>query len=87
MRGVCFLSAKAEENCEDFYLAGVRSFNSEGGARVRKKILRVWSGLVCDQEGKNEIVKMSRRNRQRDLTMDSSGHIAMQVLDVIYLFS
>ena len=42
---------------------------------------------MCDQEGKNETIRMSRRNRRYDSTMDSSKHIAVQVSDVIYLFS
>ena len=37
-----------------FYFAGVRNFNIEGGAKVRRKILRVWFSLVCDKQGKKE---------------------------------
>ena len=47
--------------CEFFYLVGVRSFNFEGGARVRR-ILRLRFGLVCDQQGKKETARISQRN-------------------------
>ena len=53
---------------------------------MRRKILRVWSVLVCDQQGKKETARMSRHNQQHDSTMDSSGHIAVQVPDVICIF-
>ena len=65
----------------------LKCFNFEDGIRVRKTILKVWSSLMCDQEGQNETVRMSRRNRRRDSTMDSNSHVAVQILDVIYLFS
>ena len=41
---------------------------------------------MCDQEEKNETVRMSRRNQRRDLTIDLSGHIVVQIPDIIYLF-
>ena len=65
---------------------GERSFSFEGGAGIRRKILRVWFSLVCHQQGKNKTVKMSQYNRRNDSTTDSSDHIVVRAPDVIYLF-
>ena len=59
--------------------------------RVRESVLcfaavRDLKRVVINKKKKKEIRKMSRRNRRRDSTMDSSSHIAVQVPDVIYLF-